>query len=217
LPLQAVAWLVAKQGHPSFGSPLQLNQFDSHIYVHVPLEQPTGCNLSTNGRPRQFTQFGPQAEASVIWFTQAPPQTAIPPGHEQVPPLHVPPLGHAVAHVPQWLAVLERSTHAPLQLVVPAGQLDRHWLPAHTPPAGHALPHAPQLFGSVIMSTQTPPQRVSPPAHAAVWQTPLEQVWPDAHCLPQAPQFVGSLDVLTHDPEHNVWPAGHVQAPPEQC
>ena len=45
---------------------------------------------------------------------------------------------HAVAHAPQWLAVLVRSTHVPPQLVKPGL---------------HATPHAPALHVAVPLVT----------------------------------------------------------------
>jgi hypothetical protein len=76
---------------------------------------------------------------------------------------------HAVAHVPQWLALLARSTQLPLHGVgVAGGQPDRHaYSPAFAPAslAGpqtgvlpeQALPQPPQLF-AVVYRMHAPPQ-----------------------------------------------------------
>jgi hypothetical protein len=47
-----------------------------------------------------------------------------------------------------------RSTHAPLQAVVPLGQ--EHWPLAHVAPVGHAL-HPPQCAALDMVSTQALP------------------------------------------------------------
>jgi hypothetical protein len=85
----------------------------------------------------QLTQFGPQCAVSVNWLTQTPPQIAMPGPHEvdmHWPFVHVWPVWHAWPQVPQLFVSVGKLTHAPLQLVVPAGQLDVHWLLAHTWP-----------------------------------------------------------------------------------
>jgi hypothetical protein len=60
---------------------------------------------------------------------------------------------HAVAHAPQWLGVLFRSTHAPAQFFVPLGQLEVHMPCVHTSLEAHVFAHAPQLLGSLSVFT----------------------------------------------------------------
>ena len=55
---------------------------------------------------------------------------------------------HTVPHVPQLATSLVVSTHAPLQAVVPDGQVATHAPDAHTSSAPQCVPHAPQLAGS---------------------------------------------------------------------
>lgn len=103
--------------------------------MQVPLEQ---VAFWTNGRPVQLTQFDPQAEASVIGSTQAPPQTVVPPGQTHVPSTHVAPVGHACPQAPQLAASEVRVTHDPLQSVMPAGHAEEHCPLAHTSPDAQA-------------------------------------------------------------------------------
>jgi hypothetical protein len=63
VPLQAVAGLVPRQGHPSAGLPLQFTQFGAHVYLQVPLEQ---VAFVTNASDWQLTQAVPHADASLI-------------------------------------------------------------------------------------------------------------------------------------------------------
>jgi hypothetical protein len=61
----------------------------------------------------------PQLARSVCVLTHCPPQSVLPDAQAQVPVAHVLPAGQALVHVPQYAALLFRSTHAPLQLVSP--------------------------------------------------------------------------------------------------
>jgi hypothetical protein len=83
-----------------------------------------------------------------------------------IPAEHVWPAAHARPQAPQLLALLVVSTHAPPQLVCPAGHIiiepwQRPFV--HVWPAEQTVPHAPQFMSSVKTLVQTPLQRVSPP------------------------------------------------------
>jgi hypothetical protein len=54
---------------------------------------------------------------------------------------------HWVPHAPQWFTFVFRSTHAPLQLVIPPGQ--EQVPPEQVPPVGQGVPHWPQLAALV--------------------------------------------------------------------
>jgi hypothetical protein len=80
----------------------------------------------------------PQLFTSVVVITHPPVLQSIwvlehPVTHAELEQTGVPPV-HAVPHAPQWLALLDRSTHVPPQLVKPGL---------------HATPHAPALHVAV--------------------------------------------------------------------
>jgi hypothetical protein len=66
--------------------------------------------------------------------------------------------------LPQWLAFVVRSTHAPPHSVYPLLQATAQllWVQAAVPFAGeeHAVEHAPQWFVSEVRSTQAPLHKV---------------------------------------------------------
>jgi hypothetical protein len=80
----------------------------------------------------------------------------------------------ALSHTPQCATLLAVSTHAPLQQVVSAAQLDAapqattHWSPTHRAPAGQDLP--PQV---PLPSTQRPWTQVRPCAQVTPAQGSL--------------------------------------------
>lgn len=113
---------------------------------------------------------------------------------------------HAVPQAPQcWVSVM-RSTQAPPQLVMPAGQ------PTHTPlehtgvVPEHTVPHAPQLPVSLDRVTHTPPHSVWPAVHP---HTPFTQLAPAGQAVPQAPQLWGSVERVTQAPLQSVSPPAH--------
>jgi hypothetical protein len=62
---------------------------------------------------------------------------------------------HAIPHIPQFIASVCVSTHAPPHTTPPLGQA--HFPPSHAIPAGQAAPHAPQFIASVCVSTHAAP------------------------------------------------------------
>jgi len=69
--------------------------------------------------PEHATPQLPQLSASVCVFTQLPAHAVVPVGqlavHMDAP--HTWPVGHVVAHAPQWVGSFVRSTQTPPQLV----------------------------------------------------------------------------------------------------
>ena len=214
---------------------------------------------------------------------QAPMQSMVPAGQlPHWPPVQLAPVGQAVAHAPQLLALVIVLTHtpeqlsgsaelvqapthvapmhmvpplvgaaehvaqAPMQSMVPAGQLP-HWPPVQLAPVGQAVAHAPQLLALVIVLTHTPEQLsgsaelVQAPTHVApmhmvpplvgaaehVAQAPMQSMvpagqlphWPPVQLAPvgqavaHAPQLLALVIVLTHTPEQLSGSAELVQAP----
>jgi hypothetical protein len=118
----------------------------------------------------------------------------------QAPDEQVWPAGHTVPQVPQFLGsvdvLVQIGEGAPGQLVLG----DRHWqMDAEQTSAGtQALLHVPQLAPFVALSTHVPEVKapggqivtvvgVELHAHAARWQVPSPQEWP------QLPQFPASV------------------------
>jgi len=166
------------------------------------LNVPSGLQ-SKNGWPRPFEwavwQTSPGQHA-VPW-QQVPPHTGAP-APQQWPAMQVPP-PHALLHVPQFAGLVWRSTHAPLQLVSPAGQV--HAPELQDRPAGHALPHVPQFEGSVRSFTHALPHwSGNEPEHLQVALTQASFV--SGQALPQPPQFAASVCVFTHAVG---WTVGH--------
>ena len=86
--------------------------------------------------------------------------------------------------VPQLLLSVLRLTQAPLQTVVPVGQVQT---PAEQPaPLAQTCPQAPQLFTSDAVLTQVPPQLTRPVGHV---QAPATHAAPAGQTRPQAPQL----------------------------
>jgi hypothetical protein len=123
---------------------------------------------------------------------------------EQTPDEQVSPIEHAVAQEPQLYLSLERSTHAPLQLVWPAAHVtvDREQTPEEQVcPVEHAVAQEPQLSLSLKRSTHAPLHAVMPVAHvvAAGLQTPLEQTSPVGQSLSAEQAVVLAVQApLTH-------------------
>jgi hypothetical protein len=84
----------------------------------------------------------------------------------QVLETHCSPPVQAVVQEPQWPWSLVRSTHEPLQSVVPVGHSKKHVPEKHEKPAGQRRPHPPQLAGSFVVFVQTPEQS-TPEVHPA--------------------------------------------------
>jgi hypothetical protein len=79
--------------------------------------------------------------------------------------MHARPGGHACPQVPQFDGSWAVSTQAPLQFVVPAGQIGTHWPAWQAMPGAQLWPHAPQFWASAVKSTQPPVQAVRPVGH----------------------------------------------------
>lgn len=109
---------------------------------------------------------------------------------------------------PQFARSLVVSTHAPLQSVVPAGQV--HAPATHVVPPVQASPQPPQFWLSVLGSTQEAPHFVRLASQVDV-QLPALQTWPGLHATAaQAPQCWGSLFRSTQIPPQSVSGAGQV-------
>ncbi len=119
------------------------------------------------------------------------------------------PVGHAMAHAPQFCGSIFVFVQESPHRVVPPTHASPHCPAEHTSPAGHALPHPPQFFSSKLASTHAPPHFVVPPTHASP-HCPTEHTWSIGHTLPHAPQFDASFAVFTHASPHFVVPPTHV-------
>ena len=112
---------------------------------------------------------------------------------------------------------LVKLTHASLQLVSPAGQVNVHlpFVHASVPPLGgaaHVFPHVPQLVISDTVLAQyplleAPPQTVGSAlgqgdAQVPPWQVVVEPCGPSGHTYPQLPQLFRSVSMSAH-------PLGH--------
>lgn len=86
--------------------------------------------------------------------------------------MHEEPVGHAVPHAPQFIALVIVSTQTPPQLVWPVGHSQAP--AAHESPAPQALPQLPQLPTLDIVFTHDPLQFSSPSAQLSE-HTPIEQ------------------------------------------
>lgn len=101
---------------------------------------------------------------AVSWHT--PLQTIEPTAQRHIPAEQVCPIGHALPHVPQLVALPCRSTQALPQRVRRVAQAEPHLPAAHTCPDGQAMPHVPQFFESFWVSIHAPLQLVVPVAQA---------------------------------------------------
>jgi hypothetical protein len=78
----------------------------------------------TGVAPEQAWSQSPQWAGSLLTSTQAGPQSLVPAGQPQVPPLQTCPAGQAAPQLPQLSGSVWVSTQVPKQKVVPGGQLD---------------------------------------------------------------------------------------------
>jgi len=104
--------------------------------------------------------------------------------------LHVDPGGHVIPHFPQFVGLDLRSTHAPLQLVVPPPHPSTHCPPKHGSSAGQARPHVPQFCGFDVKSTQAPEQNVpleQVTSMGAIWSAMLVSSGPTSGRRPPSP------------------------------
>jgi hypothetical protein len=110
--------------------------------------------------------------------------------------------------MPQFVLDVERSTHAPVQLVVLFGHVVTHALPAHA--TAHVFPHIPQFLGSDVVSTQPEPHDVSglhetpPPPSAPV----LPSLAAPPSVLPAASEPIQPVMQATSPAASGLPPAG---------
>jgi hypothetical protein len=97
-------------------------------------------------------------------------------------------------------------THAPLQFVVPEGQVVTHELLLQTWLFAHVVPQPPQLFGSLFVFVQSPLQSVSVGSHEPAHVPPLQNGEVPPHTFVHEPQCVLSVSVSTQTPPHAVSP-----------
>jgi hypothetical protein len=154
----------------------------------------------------------PQFAGSLLVSTHVEPHSRLPLGHAQTPATHDNPDGQTWPQLPQFAALVLRSTQDPPQLVVPAAQLVTHCPPEQTRPL-HVCPHEPQFVLSLDRSTHAPPHTVRPDMQA---QPPDTQLWPVPQAFPQPPQSVSLLDVSTQAPPQTLRPPPQLHAPPTQ-
>src|SRR5579872_3197764 len=148
-----------------FGSPVvsmqaPLQRLSEPVQPHALLVQvaPEG-----HARPQPL-----QLALSFLVSTQAPLQRRSEPVQTHAPPAQCVAEGQAPAsQPPQWLALVDVLTHAPLQSIsAPASVVGQ----AHAPlmqlcPVAHLLAHRPQLLGSLFVSTQVPLHIAFVPEH----------------------------------------------------
>lgn len=162
------------------------------------------------------------------------------PEPRHTPPSHARPAPQVRPQAPQLLALLERLTQVPPQLVVPAGHEQTPPAP-HTPPGGDV--QAPEVRGTALhtvpvpehtivpefwhppepadvhpapVTRQKPPQFDCPAGHASTHAPLMHDTEPPTgalHPRPQAPQLPASVERLRHVPPQFVCPAGHTQSP----
>jgi hypothetical protein len=121
----------------------------------------------------------------------------LPPEVQQVPPVQVCPVWHALPQPPQLLWSVFVSTQVPLQFVWLLGHCAVHTPFWHVSVRLHTLLQAPQFSGSEFVSTHMPLQVVCGGEHA---HCPLWHVWPLEQTVPQSPQWLESVLVSTQAP-----------------
>lgn len=167
---------------PFANTPSQSAKPAPHAIPHAP---PAHVEVAF-ARVAQRDPQDPQLAGLVERFTQTPPQSAVPVGHEaHAPATHACPLGHARPHMPQFVALVCRSTQAPPHSALPPAQPHA---PAAQAPLPQVRPHPPQLAGSVWVLTHAPEHEVIPAPHAAP-QSPPAHTCPLAQEILQLPQF----------------------------
>lgn len=134
------------------------------------------------------TPHAPQLLLSELVSMQLPLQSVSPepqPALEHAPDEHTSPAAQAVPQLPQFAGSFVTSTHAPLQVTVPAGHT--HEEPLQMVPLPHTVPQPPQFSGSLAVSTQ-PPAHASSPVGQLDAQVPRAQTSLAAHVTLQPPQ-----------------------------
>jgi hypothetical protein len=164
----------------------QLPQFFLSTLVFAQLPRPASTSphiVNPPGQPHtEFMQMSPAPQVFphapqfaglfvVLVQTGGMPHNVVFIGHVQMPALHTVPPVQAIPHPPQLFGSVFVSMHAPVQFVVPAGQVVVQVI-EQTCIEVHIVPHPPQFCGSVVVSTQTPPQSV--PVAQAHMPLPLQ-------------------------------------------
>jgi hypothetical protein len=127
------------------------------------------------------------------------------------------PGAHDVPQVPQFAALVVRSTQTPAQLVVPGGHAQLPFEQTRFP--AQFCAQKPQLALSFWRSTQVLPHRARPDPQL-VEHTPLEHTRPAAQRVVQVPQCWRLVPRSKHawaipgpPTAHAVWSPGHEHAP----
>jgi hypothetical protein len=142
------------------------------VLVHVPWPASTTPHIpKPAGQPHiEFVQTCPRLQVFphppqlaglfvMLVQTGGVPQRLVLVGHTQTPPVQTLPPVQAIPQPPQLFGSSFVSTQAPVQFVVPFGQVVVQVI-EHTCVELHIVPQPPQFCGSVVVSTQTPPHSV---------------------------------------------------------
>lgn len=190
--------------------PLQSVCVLSQLKPQVPVRQ-AGTALAT--------------EVVHVWQVSLTPHAAAVLPAWQVPDAQQP-VPQDVAHIPQWLGSVWRSTQTPPHRVYPDLQVMPHVLALHVAvplgSVGHAWPHVPQFATLTVVSAQPLGQRVGVAVGQPFVQAELTQAGVPlsrTHALLQAPQCGLLLVRSTHAPLQLVYPLLQVmpQVPPLQA
>jgi hypothetical protein len=128
---------------------------------------------------------------------------------------HIWSVGHDLPHIPQWLALVFKSTHALAAAQKVSPVVGHRQAPIeHSCVALQRRAHAPQLAASVWRLAQLPEQFVWP-VMQSTRHIPPEHTCPAPHTTPHAPQFAKSVAVFVQPlPGHKIWPVmPHAQIP----
>jgi hypothetical protein len=185
------------------------------LAAHLPAEQ-----LCPS---RQVVAHVPQWTGLVARSTQTPLHSVNPAAQDcwQVPDAQVWPAAQAVPQLPQFLGsvcTFVQTSAVPVPQIC-FGELHAQVDALQTSPGMQTTPQLPQFAPLVVVSTQVPvagtlgqsATGAGLHAHAAAWQVPSPQSWP------QAPQLAASVCLFTHlRPQASGSVTGHPQTPPEQ-
>ncbi len=132
---------------------------------------------------------------------------------------------HATSHMPQWSALVRRSTSQPFSGLMSQSAKPSSQVKPHTPApqvarawagVGHARPHAPQFERSVRVSASQPlaaivSQSRKAPVHVPTAHMPMSQrgsPLATVQAVPHAPQLAALACVSTQPPMQQVCPVG---------
>jgi|ERR1041385_7122127 hypothetical protein len=103
----------------------------------------------------------------------------------------LPGAGHAWPQLPQFDALVVRSTQLPEHGVSPPPQLEAQPPAEHDSAVAHRLSHLPQFAGSTDVSTQASPHAARPVSHTKPQTFASHEAVPNAgtlHAVSQLPQ-----------------------------